>query len=593
MLERRGHLLLIASAAAVLPAAGLGAYSASKAGVEALGRSLRVELKPHGVTVGVGYYLFLNTPMVTRGRGQPGVPATRRPGMPHLIAKTWPLEPAIARTVASIEKRSRAVAHPPFLRGIMARARPARHAADRPRDGGRRCRAWRRRSPPRPSGSAPTPPAERVGEAGSELIGTVVAGHRITRLVGRGGMGVVYEAVEESLGRTVALKLVAPERAGEPGFRERFIAESRLAAAIDHPNVLPVFKAGEEDGLLYLAMRFVDGADLRSLSPLDPMRAAHVVAQVGAALDAAHARRLVHRDVKPANVLIARRRPRVPDRLRPRQGARRDHRARRARATSSARSTTSRPSASAARATGPAADLYSLGCVLYYTLTGAVPFPLEGTERKLWAHLSEPPPVLGLAVRRRDRPGAGQGPGSSATRAARRWASRRSPRRAARSRPPCSTRRAAASAASASRRRSSPARPPSLLTAFEHAAMRAALLREALADTPPERIERRLAEVRGGQDPGKAKLVAALARHLAVQRKMQAALAAYDADTERDPDRARDRPRPRPGGRHRRRASGSPRCRTRSRRSPSDARSRRWGIHHLGKLFAGPASTRH
>ena len=78
-------------------------------------------------------------------------------------------------------------------------------------------------------------------------------------------MGVVYEAVEEALGRTVALKLVAPERAGEPGFRERFIAESRLAASIDHPNVLPVFKAGEEDGLLYLAMRFVDGADLRSL----------------------------------------------------------------------------------------------------------------------------------------------------------------------------------------------------------------------------------------------------------------------------------------------------------------------------------------
>ena len=83
-------------------------------------------------------------------------------------------------------------------------------------------------------------------------------------------MGVVYEAVEEALGRTVALKLVAPERAGEPGFRERFIAESRLAAAIDHPNVLPVFEAGEEDGLLYLAMRFVDGADLRSLVAAGP-----------------------------------------------------------------------------------------------------------------------------------------------------------------------------------------------------------------------------------------------------------------------------------------------------------------------------------
>ena len=137
------------------------------------------------------------------------------------------------------------------------------------------------------------------------MIGSVVAGYRLVRLVGRGGMGVVYEAVEEALGRTVALKLVAPERAGEPGFRERFIAESRLAAAIDHPNVLPVFGAGEHDGTLYLAMRFVDGADLRSLGPLPPARAAAIVAQVGAALDAAHARRLVHRDVKPGNVLVA------------------------------------------------------------------------------------------------------------------------------------------------------------------------------------------------------------------------------------------------------------------------------------------------
>ena len=93
----------------------------------------------------------------------------------------------------------------------------------------------------------------------------MIPGYEIVRLVGRGGMGVVYEAVEEALGRTVALKIVAPERAGEPGFRERFITESRLAAAIDHPNVLPVFGAGECDGTLYLAMRFVDGADLRSL----------------------------------------------------------------------------------------------------------------------------------------------------------------------------------------------------------------------------------------------------------------------------------------------------------------------------------------
>ena len=143
---------------------------------------------------------------------------------------------------------------------------------------------------------------------GRRVIGSVVAGHRIVRLLGRGGMGVVYEAVEEALGRTVALKLVAPERAGEPGFRERFIAESRLAASIDHPNVLPVFGAGER-GRAAVA---VDAAGRRRGPAVARRRWRRrarraIVAQVGAALDAAHARRLVHRDVKPANVLVARR----------------------------------------------------------------------------------------------------------------------------------------------------------------------------------------------------------------------------------------------------------------------------------------------
>jgi NAD(P)-dependent dehydrogenase (short-subunit alcohol dehydrogenase family) len=119
LLERRGHLLLISSAAAVLPPAGLGAYSASKAGVEALGRSLRVELKPHGVTVGIGYYLFLATPMVAAGDRSP-VFSNAKAKLPSPISRTWPLEPAIARTVTAIEKRSRTIAHPPFLRGLMA-----------------------------------------------------------------------------------------------------------------------------------------------------------------------------------------------------------------------------------------------------------------------------------------------------------------------------------------------------------------------------------------------------------------------------------------------------------------------------------------
>ena len=118
------------------------------------------------------------------------------------------------------------------------------------------------------------------------------------------------------------------------------------------------------------------------------------MAQVGAALDAAHARRLVHRDVKPANVLVARGDHAYLTDFGARQGARRDRRARRAPATSSARSTTSRPSASSGEGDGPASDLYSLGCVLFYALTGPVPFPLERAERKLWAHLSEPPPAV-------------------------------------------------------------------------------------------------------------------------------------------------------------------------------------------------------
>jgi NAD(P)-dependent dehydrogenase (short-subunit alcohol dehydrogenase family) len=118
VLARRGHLLLISSAAAVMPSGGLGAYSAAKAGVDALGRTLRVELRPHGVSVGVAYYLFLNTPMVAAGEASP-VFQSSRGRLPSALAKVWPLEPAVERTVASIEKRSRAISHPPFLRAFV------------------------------------------------------------------------------------------------------------------------------------------------------------------------------------------------------------------------------------------------------------------------------------------------------------------------------------------------------------------------------------------------------------------------------------------------------------------------------------------
>jgi serine/threonine-protein kinase len=355
----------------------------------------------------------------------------------------------------------------------------------------------------------------------------VIAGYRIVRQVGRGGMGVVYEAVEEALGRTVALKLVAPERAAEPGFRERFIAESRLAASIDHPNVLPVFGAGEHEGTLYLAMRFVEGSDLRSLGALEPARAAHIVAQVGAALDAAHARRLVHRDVKPGNVLVG-------------DG---DH----AYLTDFGLVKALDASAGVTRTgeligtldyvaperirgepAGPASDLYSLGCVLYFALTGRVVFTGESAEQKLWAHLSSPPPavpgfeaVLARALAKepeaRFQSGAALGAAAVAASVDPIVAARRSERgiRAA----------APGSPAAAGAART--------LAALEHAAERARLLREALADSPPERVEQRLAEVRAGQDPGKARLVAALAQQLAVTRRMRTALAEFDAEVER------------------------------------------------------------
>jgi serine/threonine protein kinase len=138
--------------------------------------------------------------------------------------------------------------------------------------------------------------------------GTTFAGYRVESLVGRGGMGVVYRATDLSLQRPVALKLIAPEPAEDERFRARFLRESRLAASLDHPNVIPIYEAGERDGQLYLAMRFVEDTDLKSMldreGTLAPGRALGVLAQVASALDAAHRRALVHRDVKPATVLL-------------------------------------------------------------------------------------------------------------------------------------------------------------------------------------------------------------------------------------------------------------------------------------------------
>src|SRR5581483_2292541 len=146
-------------------------------------------------------------------------------------------------------------------------------------------------------------------QRGDPLIGSTLAGCRIDAVAGRGGMGVVYRATDLTLDRPVAIKLVAPALAADRDFQERFETESKLAASLDHPNVVPIYRAGEEQGVLFLVMRYVPGSDLRTLiksgGPVEPERAVTIASQVASALDAAHRHGLVHRDVKPANVLLA------------------------------------------------------------------------------------------------------------------------------------------------------------------------------------------------------------------------------------------------------------------------------------------------
>jgi hypothetical protein len=227
--------------------------------------------------------------------------------------------------------------------------------------------------------------------------GTVFAGHRIDSVAGRGGMGVVYRATQLALDRTVALKVIAPGLLEDQTVRSRFVRESKVAASIDHPNVIPIYYAGDEDGIAYIAMRYVAGDDVRSLvrreGRLEPERAARLVAQVGAALDEAHAAGLVHRDIKPANVLLT-----TEDHVYLTDFGLTKH------ALSVAGSTKPghwvgtldyvAPEQIRGERVDARADVYALGCLLFYALTGSVPFKRESDEARLWAHLSEPPPKV-------------------------------------------------------------------------------------------------------------------------------------------------------------------------------------------------------
>ena len=140
-------------------------------------------------------------------------------------------------------------------------------------------------------------------------IGTTLSGYRIESLIGRGGMGAVYLAEHIGLQRKVALKILSPDLADDAKFRDRFVRESRIGASLEDPNIVPIYEAGEADGVLFIAMRYVRGTDLRALiesgGALPPERTVSIVSHVASALDAAHEQGLVHRDVKPANVLLA------------------------------------------------------------------------------------------------------------------------------------------------------------------------------------------------------------------------------------------------------------------------------------------------
>ncbi len=249
-----------------------------------------------------------------------------------------------------------------------------------------------------------------AGEVGA---GALIASYRLEEQIGWGGMAVVYRALDVRLDRWVALKILAPEIARDDSFRQRFISESRAAAAVDHPHIIPVFEAGEAGGILFIAMRYVGGGDVRTLfrrlGPLDAARVTSIVAQVGSALDASHAIGLVHRDVKPANILLAV----VAGGGRPDHVYLADFGLSKQALSMAGLTQTGQfvgtldymaPEQIEARPVDGRADLYALACAAFEMFSGSPPFQRNQDLGAVFAQLSLPPPAL--TARRPDLPPA-------------------------------------------------------------------------------------------------------------------------------------------------------------------------------------------